>query len=409
MNPTFTYAVEYSLTATCATPLRVGSDGDVEDVLRRSEGTPMVQGTSLAGALRDWMHTFAPQHEDGLMGSQQEQGRLFISDALFDTNANMVSRPRLRIDNVRGVGADHAKFDMAHMETGSIFTFALTWMGNKDQIAELQAVENALSALHRGEITVGSQKTNGFGKVRLSGTKATYDMGQEKQRLQWIDHSGKGDVLTFEKAPQSKLVKFTLTGTFPSVLVQGASAKHTGESSCTYHVEENGKPVIPGSSVKGALRNRVTMIAKYLGLPEDAAAQLFGSEEAGAGRVLFEDVILKGQSKEITRIRINGFSGGVMRGGLFTEAPVCSPATMTVYAPNEEVACGLVLFALRDLALGLYHLGSGSAIGRGRFQVQTLQVKCPDGKMGQLSAKGDGTLNVQDEHGIFANWLAQLV
>ena len=53
MAATYTYAVRYEAEARCSTPLRTGgSDGDTEQILRSCDGTALLQGSSIAGALR---------------------------------------------------------------------------------------------------------------------------------------------------------------------------------------------------------------------------------------------------------------------------------------------------------------------------------------------------------------------
>ena len=75
MSATFTRAVRYRVEAVCLTPLRTGgADGAVETVLRDWTGRPFVQGTSLAGALRDWLADRDPDKVESLFGSQQQSG-----------------------------------------------------------------------------------------------------------------------------------------------------------------------------------------------------------------------------------------------------------------------------------------------------------------------------------------------
>lgn len=78
---------------------------------------------------------------------------------------------------------------------------------------------------------------------------------------------------------------------------------------------------------------------------------------------------------------------------------------MRVSAPTEEKAgCMLLLYALRDLAIGLYNLGSGAAIGRGFLKVDEISVRTPEGNALKLSFDSEGHCSVSDPSGILPLW-----
>ena len=138
---------------------------------------------------------------------------------------------------------------------------------------------------------------------------------------------------------------------------------------------------------------------------------LFGREaRAGdngkAGILRFEDVMLtKSVSQKITRIRINRFTGGVIRGGLFVEEPVSGTLTLQVAVPaDEEAGCMLLLYALRDLAIGLYNLGSGGSIGRGFLRVEELTALTPDGRQLALHFDQEKSCSVSDPAELIPKW-----
>ena len=55
MRAGYNYVLRYRVEVTCVSPLRTGGAArDPEQVLRRPDGTPSLQGSCLAGALRDW-------------------------------------------------------------------------------------------------------------------------------------------------------------------------------------------------------------------------------------------------------------------------------------------------------------------------------------------------------------------
>ena len=103
---------------------------------------------------------------------------------------------------------------------------------------------------------------------------------------------------------------------------------------------------MPGSSSKVQYAGQVKRIAGCLGIEDKRVNALFGrgtqeNAQGVAGRVRFEDVTLSPYKQQITRIRINRFTGGVMNTGLFKEEPLCSKLTLKITAPaGDPVGCG---------------------------------------------------------------------
>ena len=96
MAVTYTYAVRYEVEALCRTPLRAGgTDSDPQTVLESWDGTALLQGSSLAGALRGWLAAADAGMAETLFGSQKQAGHLMVSDGVFDRTAERHIRPRL--------------------------------------------------------------------------------------------------------------------------------------------------------------------------------------------------------------------------------------------------------------------------------------------------------------------------
>ncbi len=419
MSAAFTYAVIYDVTVQCRTPLRTGgADGDVEAVLRDTSGQAFFQGTSLAGALRGWLEANSSQTVDALFGNQRQTGRLIVSDGHFSRDAQQYIRPRLKIDKkAMTVECDKKpgtgkKFDIAHIGIGARLRFTLTWLGTKANTDELTIVEQMLAAMNSGEIRLGAQKSNGFGRVALTTvTKRCFDMTDEKDRQAWLDDANDGVPLALAEAEIRREVMFTVTGRADNILIRAAILEQDENGSYTPNQSEGGRPVLPGSSIKGAIRARTEAIARLNGLNESETDNLFGrsagaDDNGKAGRVRFEDMWMdQNRKQKITRIRINKFTGGVIRGGLFKEEPISGPVTLRVAAPEEPLGCALLLFALRDLGLGLYNLGSGGSIGRGYVTVDTIEATAPDGRRTALKFDQTRVCTLDDPEGLAAEWL----
>ncbi len=415
MSATFFHAAQYWVKGVCQSPLRTGAaDGDLESVLTDAQGVPILPGSSLAGALRGWLaQSQWSAFVQALFGSQERPGRLMVSDARFSAEAPCSMRPRLRIDGATGSAAPGGKFDVAQIDAGATFSFQLTWMGLERGEEELAAVEAMLCALDSGLIRLGAQKSNGFGRVGLQVRRRLFDMRDAGARRAWLRAEEGGEPLALAALSAKDTVVFTLSGRADSLLVKAAAADYGKQQrrSWTPNLSQGGKAVLPGSSIKGAVRARAQMIVRSAGLSQEHLVQdLFGSGAAGeglgiAGSVRFEDCLFAApRTQKISRIRIDRFTGGVIRGGLLTEEPLCGEVVLRLTAPDQPLGCALLLYALRDLGLGLYNLGSGGSIGRGYLHVERIEARHTDGRRGSLRF-GEARCAVEDPDGLFSDWM----
>lgn len=426
MKATFDRVVRYDVTAVCVTPLRTANaSGDVDCVLRDADGTPIIQGASLAGALRGWLKA-AEVDTEGLFGCKIEdeqeprtvEGRLSVSDGRFTPDAVVNIRPRVRIDHATGSASDKGKFDVANIAAGSEFRFTVLWKGTDAARKEIETVEQLLAAMDAGEIRLGGQKTNGFGRVKLAVKKLELSMYDVAQRKKWLRQEEATEEIALPKAPGGSDVQFRVYGRADSILVKASAMKlqkkkdqeKDKDSYYQPNIEEGGAAVLPGSSVKGAVRGRCRVIAQSVGLPVAFTDTMFGrgmenGDNGMAGRVRFADVRLSGKREKITRIRLNRFTGGVMRSGPFTEEPLCCEVEIPVQMPGNGAECALMLLALRDLGLGLYNLGSSSAVGRGQIKVSRIEMRAPDGKTAVLRFDDAMRCTLEDKDGLCSGWM----
>lgn len=413
MNATFTNALRYCVTATCVSPLRTG--GDINAVLRTEDGAALLQGSSLAGALREFsLGQLGKGQTELFFGTQDREGSLIVSDGIFE-DAKQKSRPRLRMDSKTGTGATGGKFDVAHLEVGSQFSFQLIWRGGADSGAAERQLLLLLSALHSGSIRLGAQCSNGFGQVSLTVKLQRYDMCTTRGRNAWQKNTDLGEDLVLTPNRQGR-VRFTLKAEAESLLIKAATGSGVGAGSAdAIQMTEGGLPVVPGSSVKGVLRGQAVKIAQALGLDATAVDRCFGcagtrGNDGLPGQVWFGDARFDKtpQKRKITRIHVDRFTGGVIRQGLFTEEPVSGTLTITADAVESPEVCTLLLYALRDLGLGLVPLGSGGSVGRGYLKGQRLMVTAPDGTESTLVFSPEGGVIMEDTANLFARWRAAL-
>lgn len=410
MAAVYTTAVRYQADAVCETPLRTGgADGSVKNVLRDSRGNALVQGRSLAGALRSWLEKAEGEElAERLFGSTAREGHLMVSDAVLRADSRQTVRPRLRLDERRGT-ADN-RFSMAHMESGSRLSFTLTWLGNSRDTAELAAVERMLGALNRGELRLGAQKSIGFGRLSLCVRKRRYELTKAEDRAAWLADSDDGEELALPGGAMTGQVTFAVEGYADPVLIKASARVYKGGQGCYVNLEEGGGPILPGSSVKGALRAQCMRIVRSAGVEAPLMEELFGRKarrgDAGqAGMVRVDDVCVEQPQKQVvSRIRIDRFTGGVIRKGLFTEEPLSGKVCLNISVQRERKAeCALLLYALRDLGLGLYGLGSGGSVGRGYIKVERILIGAPGEKRAEVLFEG-GAITARDPDGLLDEW-----
>ncbi len=403
MKPYFHKAIRYFVTVTCTAPLRTGgTERDGQQILRFSDGTPFLQGTSLTGALQGW------KTNDVLFGSHTAESQLIVSDLVFHSS-DPLTRPRLRIDEEKGSAADGGKFDIAALPVGTTGKFQLTWRGGDDIAKQAATIETYLGAMHYGYIALGAQKSNGFGSVTLQVKKRTYDLCSKADLNAWLlgDEIQDARTITLQR-PESKQAVFKVKAKVSHILVKASAPKDVDKKTVTVPIEENDAFVIPGSSLKGAIRAQMHRSADFFAHAADLDDLLGRESKDGdngiAGKMRISDGKLKDQKDVIiNRIRIDRFTGGTMGRGLFAEKSISGNLCFEIQVPSDmKAGCAQILYALRDLGLGLFELGSGTAIGRGRVDELFVEISA-DGKSAELRCK-NGQVTLSDKQGLLGSW-----
>lgn len=166
---------------------------------------------------------------------------------------------------------------------------------------------------------------------------------------------------------------------------QGPDKVHV---SAKQQADDSNKPVLPGTSLAGALRSRARRIAAVIGGRERADClikDMFGPEMDSRGtesrnaqeasRVLVNETVIENARADLVqnRVSIDRFTGGARETALFNEQPVFgSDDTMLTVdiklLKPQEREIGLILLLLKDLWTGDLPLGGGTGIGRGRLK-----------------------------------------
>lgn len=416
-NMKYQKIIKYLISAVCVQPLHIGSAfGDKEEVLvHPTDGMPFIQAPSISGVLRQY---YAQIHDEGqvekLFGARRFEAdanafdsasKVRFSDGRFcEENLVLEFRPRIKINpetctcdtsTITGTNklAGH-KFNMEYIGAGAEFEFFI-YLYDESLQSDLEEV---LSAIHQGEIQFGGQKSNGCGFMKLKGLKRKiFDMTQEKDRRKWSDE----EILTdgdYEDifsdirmtAKTTMAYEVTVVGsTEGELLVKSIAVRDYGKDAPDSMNIQNAarEYIVPGSSLKGAVRNQMERIASYIE-NDSIIDDIFGktgdsSSEGKSGNIVFYDTVVgnredNDRAKIKNRIHIDKFTGGVMHGGLFNEKNVSGRVEFHIAIHNRhfpDSTCGLLLMALRDMAIGVMSVGGGYSVGKGIIDVDQIVIR----------------------------------
>ncbi len=397
---------------------------DMPLLLDPLEGRALLTGSTIAGALRNYLRGYTEGYLTSEAGSVPQNAEIAMDDLLFGTvtrdNVSIESResylkvhdslgerPMTELRDGVGISPesrtaiDKKKYDLELLPAGTRFRLEFELAVTEKYRERLfQALAIALGGLERGEIHIGKRKRRGYGRCRVDcwGVRH-YSMDRPEDVLAWLESadgaasSGNriAELLDVETQPDRRDY-FKLKATFRldgSLLIR--SAANRGDNPDVEHLKSLRKvagndqyvPVLSGTSLAGALRARALRIARTVApqKSDKLVETLFGSQadadqkdQLTASRLWVEEAVIQHPVDLVqSRIKIDRFTGGAYPSALFTEQPVFSgPDTLlelnlTIQEPRDH-EIGLLLLLLKDLWLGDLPLGGEASVGRGRLR-----------------------------------------
>jgi len=267
-------------------PLHVGGHGEEVDtdlpLTRNGADQLYVPGTSLAGALRELAERlFGRSVIDELWGFQDgDRGHasfVVVDDAVIENGDKVVVeiRDHVGIDREYSCAAEHIKYDRAILPRGVRLPLRLAVevarQERRDQaLAMLAALKQALEA---GEVRLGAVKTRGLGHIRLIDGQLTEQVFSHRQGILAMLRQSQGAVVpqadidaTQKKHPTQKRPRLTLTIHWkpigPLMVKAGCEGIASDMLPLVSRVNGDIALVLPGSSVKGALRSQAERIVR---------------------------------------------------------------------------------------------------------------------------------------------------
>lgn len=373
-------------------PAIIGS-GDNEksdiDLVRDSDGKVYIPATSFVGVLRHSIK-LGTQYKNkfkNFWGSSQDedgedifQSSIKIDDLLPLDEPSIKIRDGVKIDNKKGIAEDKGKFDYEVIEPGGIFNLKaeINIYENEDNFKK-RMLSTIVKLLEEEKIRIGAKTTSGFGKIKLRDYRFyEFDFSKKNDVLRWLkgefSKPSSLDVEPFEI--ESKIFQIEAEFAIKNSLIV-RSYNFDPDKPDIEHMKSRGKPVLPGTSIKGAIRARAERIVKTIGKSEKIIDELFGNVDeenktAKKGKISVDETFIDGYPEEVqTRIKIDRFTGGVMEGALLETKPLFSKKepnsikiTLTIQNVKPHEA-GLMLLVLKDLWTGDLPIGGEKAIGRG--------------------------------------------
>ena len=274
-------------------PLHVGgveTGWDVDMLLAvNGAGEHYIPGTSLTGALRAWFRrAFGVEATEALFGPETETmhtdegktaeaSRVYVEDAIIENHkVTPEVRDGVGIDRFSGAAAERIKYTRQVLPAGTRMTFRLEAELPKVDVEEHKArLALMIDALKDGRIAVGAAKTRGLGRMKLVGAEvaeqalssregilAFLKNGDAARSFDLADFKTDG-IMVNNTAPLAIRVKWRPV--LP-IMVKADAAGIVVDMLPLFTARGDNKlaRVIPGSSIKGALRDMAERIMRTL-------------------------------------------------------------------------------------------------------------------------------------------------
>lgn len=400
--------------------------------------TPLLTGTSIAGALRNYLHEY-------LMGYRRPTTPTEAAARLFgavDERAKTSVQSWLLVDDARGTSPgvelrdgvairpdtrtaeENKKFDMELLQAGTTFDLSFELLLTADNGDPLPLLALALRGLEKSEIGLGSRKRRGLGKCRVTEWRVRrYDLTTPRGLVAWLEGDASGeksgpDIVELLEVNldgfEDRREAFILDGTFgltSSLLIRSGAGGANDPDMVHLRSNRDGSevPILSGTSLAGAVRARALRIANTIHGREkgrELIDEMFGrrngddEEQPTGSRVVTRETEVKGTTDLVHgRVKIDRFTGGAYPQALFFQQPVFGGNGSEVQVRLElrqprDYEIGLLLLVLKDLWTGDLPLGGESSVGRGRLQGREvrLTLKGKKKKAWVMTQRADGDL-----------------
>ena len=408
-----------------------GADaGRINSVFSDHQGRACIPAPTLRGSLR-------ARGDDPLLfgranGDQGSSGKLRVYDArlqqspppagdlLQDADSGTSLLTGVSLDPVTGTAADNRLFTHQVVPPGS--EFALTLEADRVSHDELAQILTLLAGWDGSAASaIGRGRNHGWGRLRLLPDSCRLEVLGDAALADWMKAANDQPLpwrplpLPEHAAPaaSSDTLAFTLQPRSPLLVNQPGRVNDNGEHQpdLEFHRDADGNALLPGSSLRGALRARAQRILASIAhqrhdieagrawaTVDASIAALFGTERR-ASLLWFSDAVAAvTREHRQTFVAVDRFTNGVQDGALYqVRAADCDQLSGECgLAPRDPPADdwwkGLLLLLARDLLEGELNLGWGRSRGFGQCDAtllwrgqtlgdfSSLLAQCPEGE-----------------------------
>lgn len=408
-------------------PMIIGNgmvDHTDDDLLTDAAGQPFIPGSSLAGVIREGITKGSGINKrdfDWLMGDDcinHKQSSIFIYDAPLIHPADIGIRDGIEINEYTKTTKDKSKYDFEVLNPGASFRFRMEIIlreqdlkpkddKNKDKylppeninLMIKQFISDVIEFVEKDDFRIGAKTSRGYGRLGMKNIEyydLTLDHAEAVKKyleFQWEDMCENNKLkFPLKQGGSNILPESTYHSPYTTLKIPMAVESTllirqyylSNFSADSEQITVDGRAVVPGSSWAGVFRHKIMEFLTELQDENTARAlneELFGSEKISdirkKSRIIFEESVdednidtKRPKFKEITRNKIDRFTGGVLKTGLFSENVAIGgqfTLEMKVYkAMPYEI--GMLLLAGNELTNGLVAIGGTTSIGRGTMR-----------------------------------------
>ncbi len=421
-------------------------DSDIV-VLKDESGRPFIPSSSITGALK---HAFEDHKylgdetnyeenklwfwggeynfgKNGEITRRSCQSALVIADMMISEGSKAMVRLRdgIKIDHKTGIVESGKKFDFEIVQPGTVFDFEMeVAVREAFNIDIFRSIFDWIAVvLSSGEFAIGARTGQGFGLCKLENLTAhEFNYENRDHITAWLSRDLSAAQIAYDPEkvplpfqPRSKTFRIEAAFAVKSALIVGSYPGNTQAPDKVHISSQNYNgygdiAVLPGTSLRGAIRYRAERIIKTLNdNGDDGLRELFGwvddkpgsSEKPIKGRIrIKEKQIPKNTYREEiqSRIRIDRFTGGVINNALFDSMPIWAQqgnepmVTLDLEIQGfEDWEAGLMLLVLKDLWNGDLAVGGEKNVGRGVLQGVSAIISIDDQKI-EMRQDGENLL-----------------
>lgn len=408
---------EYKISLNNKTPLKIGNGKDEIDVLiDKNSQKPLILGSSFAGAFKSYLIDLGEKEKVNLVfGSDSDNNsdsKIYISDSCGD-KLNIGTRAGIRRDYEFGTSLDGGKYDTTFIDINTNFELNIKCFAKNEEERKIEQdlINKIIAGVRDNKLRLGASKMNGFGSFDINKVEvAKFDLGNKNDARDYILNQKtykKVDYKKLENTSNKGYVNFKFKGEIIDSLIIKENL-YIEEVDCENMKNGIGQDIIPGSTIKGLLREYNTIILNTLNKEISIIDKIYGSSpdvktNHKIGKVLADDVIIENPKYcTYNRIKIDRFTGGVTTGGKFNEKRVKGNVEINLSLKRLEnddenkIAIGMILMTLRDLGLSKIAIGSSSSIGSGRIKGKSIVISDCDKKVEVIFE--NNTIKVNDNN-----------